>query len=325
MPHSKTSMPRSKLKRGNLGVPRGPATRLTLVPPLKSEADRRAATAPSSTRRRSATGLTSGTWSTWRSTDAPNPARLPAPRVPAENHLGPARGPGSRRRRPPQPGPAPALPSPALPTAPGLGKAWWRWSLLKRGNLGVPRGSATRLTLVPPLKSKAARRAATAPSSTRRTHDVNFCPQLRRRLRRRQPPPRRLPSSTASVVRPQRDEGRRRAPHPGRGRHGARRTRRPPPDFLPRGSQRTSTWAPRLAAPPAPPARPGTSPTQPGPPGGCLRLGCWEARPSRVNDQDHSARPKPSVCTTSERSCSRGPTRRTSLRCCFHSRRRLLS
>ena len=35
-------------------------------------------------------------------------------------------------------------------------------SKLKRGNLGVPRGSATRLTLVTPLKSKAARRAAPA-------------------------------------------------------------------------------------------------------------------------------------------------------------------
>ena len=72
------------------------------------------ASAPFSTRRRSATGSTSGTWSTLRSTDAPTPARLPAPQVPAENPLGPAaRGAAGL----PRPGPAPALPSPALPAA----------------------------------------------------------------------------------------------------------------------------------------------------------------------------------------------------------------
>ena len=121
MPHSKTSAPRSKLKRGNLGVPRGPATRLTLVPPLQSKAARRAATAPSSTRRRPATGPTSGTWSTWRSTDAPNPARLPAPRVPADHHLGPAaRGaadPPCQARHQPYP----ARPSRRLPQTRMLG------------------------------------------------------------------------------------------------------------------------------------------------------------------------------------------------------------
>jgi hypothetical protein len=36
-------------------------------------------------------------------------------------------------------------------------------SKLKRGNLGVPRGSATRLTLATPLKSKAAPRLAGPP------------------------------------------------------------------------------------------------------------------------------------------------------------------
>jgi hypothetical protein len=76
---------------------------------------------PSSTRRRSATGPTSGTWSTWRSTDAPTPARLPAPRVPADIHLGPAaRGaagpPGQARHQP-----YPARPSRRLPQTRMLG------------------------------------------------------------------------------------------------------------------------------------------------------------------------------------------------------------
>ena len=187
MPHSKTSAPRSKLKRGNLGVPRGPATRLTLGPPLQSKAARRAATAPSSTRRRPATGPTSGTWSTWRSTDAPTPARFPAPRAPADHHLGP------RLAAPPAPPARPGT-SPTQPGPPGgcLRLGCWEarpsrvndqdrsiprqrpghlfifiptsmpHSKLKRGNLGVPCGPATRLTLATPLKSKAARRSAPA-------------------------------------------------------------------------------------------------------------------------------------------------------------------